>query len=126
MKIALPVDNRDVNQHFGRSNEFAIIEIEGNEIKDSKTVSAAGLAHNHGGLAGLLKNEDVEVVIVGGIGPMAQRALEQFGMKVITGARGAIEDVAKMFAVGQLVSRPVACNHGHGHDCSDHSHGCGH
>jgi len=127
VKIALPVNNnQEVNQHFGRSSEFAIVEIEGSNIKDSKVVSAANLAHNHEGLAGLLKNENVEVVIVGGIGPMAREALEEYGMKVITGARGTINDVAGLFARGQLVSRPVACNHGHGHGCGHHSNGCGH
>lgn len=125
MKIALPADGREVNQHFGRSSHFAIIEIQGSDIKDTRVVSAEDLAHNHEGLAGLLKNENVEVVIVGGIGPMARQALEQSGMRVITGARGAIDDVARLFAEGQLISRPVTCNHG-GHGCGNHSHGCGH
>lgn len=126
MRVALPVDNGNVNQHFGRSNEFAVIEIEGTDIKDSKIISAANLAHNHEGLAGLLKNEKVEVVIVGGIGPRAQTALEECGIKVITGAEGPINDVVKLYARGQLVSRPVSCGHGHGHECSHHFHGCKH
>jgi len=120
LRIAMPIDNQNVNQHFGTSSEFAVIEIEGDQIKDNKTVSAASLAHNHGGLAGLLKNENVEVVIVGGIGPPAQQALEETGMKVITGAQGVIKDIAIMFAKGQLRSKPVSCNHGHGHSCGQH------
>ncbi|WP_066636131.1 NifB/NifX family molybdenum-iron cluster-binding protein [Desulfolucanica intricata] len=126
MKIAVPNENGQVNQHFGRSKEFVILDMEGDKVKETKTVSAAQLAHNHEGLAGLMKDNNVEVVILGGIGPYALQALEQVGLKVITGASGEIKSVAEAYARGELVSRKVVCNHhGHGHG-HDHDHGCSH
>jgi predicted Fe-Mo cluster-binding NifX family protein len=122
MKLAIPNDNGQVNQHFGRSKEFIILEMENQKVKTATPVSAAQLAHNHEGLAGLMKDNSVEVVILGGIGPYALQALEQAGLKVITGASGDIMTIAETYARGELTSKNVVCNHHHG----DHDHGHGH
>lgn len=123
MRIAVPNDNGNVNQHFGQSKEFIICDVEGQSLVSQKAVSAEALQHNHGGLANLMSGENVEVVIVGGIGPYAIQALEQKGFKVITGAAGDIKTVVESFARGELVSRRVVCNHhGHGHGHHHHHH----
>lgn len=122
MKIAVPNDNGKINQHFGQSKEFVICDVEGQKLSGQKTVSAQTLQHNHTGLADLLKNENVESVILGGIGPYALEALEQKGFKVITGVSGDIKEAVEAYARGELVSRRVVCNH-HGHG---HTHGHGH
>lgn len=125
MKIAMPYKEGRVNEHFGSSQEFVVIEAENGKITGKKTVTNE-IMHNHGGLAQLLKAEGVEVVITGGIGrPMAE-ALESVGFKVITGAAGEVEKIAGDFLSGQLISRPVVCNcgghHGHGHGHGHHHH----
>lgn len=128
MKIAIPVENGQVNQHFGRSREFAILSLDNQKVTDQKTVSAESLQHNHEGLADLLHREKVEAVVLGGIGPYALQALEQKGLKVITGASGDIVSIAEQYSRGELVSRNTVCNHHHDHDHHhghDHSHGGG-
>lgn len=126
MKIAIPNENGQVNQHFGRSKEFIIFDMENQKIKTATPVSAAQLAHNHEGLAGLMKDNNVEVVVLGGIGPYAIQALEQAGLKVITGVSGDIKVAAEACARGELVSKNVVCNH-HGEDHNhDHGHSHGH
>lgn len=122
MKIAVPNDNGKINQHFGQSKEFVICDVEGQKLSGQKTVSAQTLQHNHTGLADLLKNENVESVILGGIGPYALEALEQKGFRVITGVAGDIKEAVEAYARGELVSRRVVCNH-HDHG---HTHGHGH
>ncbi len=121
MKLALPFDQGRVNQHFGRSREFAIVEVENGVIVSKKNVSADGLAHNHEGLAGLLKAEGVEVVITGGIGARALKALEDSGLKVLTGVDDGIDEAVNKFTRGELVQKRVACchhgSHGHGGGC---------
>lgn len=129
MKIAIPENCGEVNQHFGQSRNFAIVEISSNnQVTGVETVSAAGLQHSHDGLAGLLKKEGVEVVIVGGIGPGALEALESQGFKVLFGASGAVKDVAESFAKGQFISKRTLCNHDGGHHHHHHHHhgSCGH
>ena len=124
MKIAIPNDNGQVNQHFGRSKEFMIIEMENQKVKSTKSVSTEQVAHNHEGLVGLMKDNNVEAVILGGIGPKAVQAFEQVGLKLITGITGEMNVVAEAYARGELVSRNVACDHSHGHS-HDHEHGHG-
>lgn len=121
MKIAVPNNAGQINQHFGQSREFVILEMDGAEIKNQSLVSAADLQHNHSGLAGLLKDQNVDVVILGGIGPGAIEALEHNGFKLFTGITGSIEEAAKACARGELVSRGAVCNHSHGHS---HGHSC--
>ncbi|MBE3584649.1 NifB/NifX family molybdenum-iron cluster-binding protein [Desulfofundulus thermocisternus] len=128
MKIALPNDRGRVNQHFGRSEEFVIFEMSGQEIKGRETISTVTLQHNHEGLAELFKSKGVEVLILGGVGPRAIQALQQYGLRVITGASGDVEEVARAYARGELVSQGIICNHGHGHGHDSHCHhgpGCG-
>jgi len=122
MKIAVPNDRGRVNQHFGRSEEFVIMEMDGDTIKNRHTVSAAQLQHNHEGLAGLLKNEGVEAVILGGIGPYALQALQAQGFNVVTGISGDVDEVAREYARGNLVSREVVCDHNHGGGEGCHEH----
>jgi len=126
MKIAVPNDNGKVNQHFGRSREFAVLELEGRKVVSQRRVSAESLQHDHTGLADLLVVQAVEAVLVGGIGPLALEALEKKGLKVITGVEGDINDVAEKYAGGELVSKGVACGHHHGHGGHQHGHVCGH
>lgn len=124
MRIAMPADNSIINQHFGKAREFAVLEMDGDKASSVRMVSADALAHNHAGLAGLLTGEQVDVVIVGGIGPYALEALEGSGLKVITGAQGAITEVAGAYVRGELVSKRVVCNHNHGGHHHHHDHGC--
>jgi predicted Fe-Mo cluster-binding NifX family protein len=117
MKIAMPKDGEMINQHFGRSESFAIITLEEDKIVDIHEVSASSLAHNHGGLANLLISSEVALVITGGIGGGMFNALQAQGLKVIRGASGRIEDVVKDYLTGKLKDEENCCDHhGEHHD----------
>lgn len=123
MRIAIPDNNGEVNQHYGQSKVFSIIDIEDNRnIVLVDSVSTNTLQHNHSGLAVFLKSQGVEVVIVGGIGQGAVDGLQQCGLKVLFGASGSVKSVAESFAKGIFVSNRVMCNH-HDHDHHHHHHG---
>jgi len=116
MKIAMPYDQGRVNQHFGMSREFVIFSIDDGKVCDSKVIGSADLCHNHDGLAGLLKDEGVEVVIAGGIGGGMVQALNALGFRIVTGASGDAAAVARDFANGTLVTGDVelcgcGCDH---------------
>ena len=127
MKVGIPENNGEVNQHFGQSASFAIIEIDNNnEVVQVDTAATTGLQHKHEGIADFLKEQGVEVVIVGGIGQGAIDGLESRGLKVLFGAKGSIKDVAETFAQGKLVSKRTVCSHhGHGHHHGE-NHSCQH
>ena len=124
LRIAMPHRDGRVNEHFGSSREFIVVETENRVIKGKKVLTNEML-HDHGGLARMLAAEEVDVVITGGIGrPMAE-ALQLAGFKVVTGASGEVEKVVQDYLSGQLVSRPVQCSCG-GHHGHTHAHGYGH
>lgn len=120
MKIAIPTDGEILNAHFGRSEAFTVFEIEGKEARFVKLLSTIGLQHQHEGLANMFKNAGVEVLVCGGIGGGMINGLNAVGLKVVSGASGKVEDIAKTYAEGNLVSTGSACqehhDHDHGHD----------
>lgn len=115
MKIALPKNENEINQHFGRSKSFEVVTIEDKKVTDRKEVSAESLQHNHGGLAELLKAEGVSVVITGGIGQGAIEGLKSQNLEIIRGASGNIDDIVASYINGELKDTNVVCNHDHGH-----------
>lgn len=114
MKIAMPKDGEMLNQHFGKSKSFAIVTLEENKVVNNKEVSTEGLQHNHGGLANMLENEGVTLVITGGIGAGAYNSLQEKGFKVIRGVSGKIEDAINEYLKGALQDKEVTCSHDHG------------
>ena len=124
MKIAATYDNGEVFQHFGRTEQFKVYEVE-----DQKVISSAMIESNgtgHGALAGLLAGEGIEVLICGGIGGGAQTALAEAGIELIAGAQGDTDEAVEAYLKGELISTGANCHHHdheEGHSCGEH--GCG-
>lgn len=123
MKIAVTYENGMVFQHFGHTKQFKIYE-----IIDSSVVSFSILDTNgsgHGALAGLLKENGIDVLICGGIGGGAQNALTQAGIKFFGGVQGSADQAVVAYVCGKLDYNPDAkCDHhdhGEGHTCGEHS-----
>lgn len=113
MKIAMPKNEDVINQHYGKSKSFKIVTIEDNKVTETKDLSAETLQHNHGGLAGLLKEEGVTLIITGGIGQGALDSLKEAKFEVIRGVSGKIEDIINSYLNGELKDKNVVCKHDH-------------
>lgn len=113
MKIAVPIDTENINQHFGKSEKFLIATVEHNEIVSTETLDVASLQHNHDGLATTLVNNKVAVVITGGIGNGAFYALKQHNLNVFRGASGNAIEVINNYLNGNIFDRPIKCSHDH-------------
>ena len=125
MKIAVTYDSGNVFQHFGRTEQFKIYDVEDGKILSSQVIGNDGLGH--GALAGLLENNAIDVLICGGLGGGAMNALTSAGIQVVAGASGNTDEAVEAFLKGELVSSGANCDHHH-HD-GDHAcgeHGCGH
>ena len=118
-KIAIPTNGELVDAHFGKAAGFTVFEIEGQEARFVELLSAVGLQHQHEGLASMFKRNGVDVLVCGGIGGGMINGLKAIGLEVVTGASGSVNDVAKTYACGNLVSTGSVCQH-HEHD---HNHG---
>lgn len=125
-KIAVTYDNGEVFQHFGRTEQFKIYEIEDDKILNSQIIDSNGAGH--GALAGVLAENKVDVLICGGIGGGAQAALSEAGIEICAGAEGDTDKAVESYLAGELINSGVNCNHhGEGHTCGDHDdeEGCG-
>ena len=112
MKLAVTYDNGDVFPHFGRTEAFKVYEIRAGKILSSEVVSAGGVGHE--ALAGLLAQHRIDLLICGGMGQGAQKALADAGIVVISGASGDADEAVRSFLRGELTSAGVNCDH-HGH-----------
>lgn len=131
MNIAVTYDNGQIFQHFGHTKQFKVYEISEGKILNSKVIDTNG--SGHGALGGFLAENNVEILICGGIGGGAQNALRAAGIKFYGGVCGNADDAVEALLEGNLGYNPeVKCNHhgeGH-HNCGSHSaenhgHNCG-
>ena len=126
MKIAVTYENGMVFQHFGHTKQFKIYEIIDGSVVSFKILDTNGSGHS--ALAGLLKENDIDVLICGGIGGGAQNALTQTGIKFFGGVQGSADQAVVAYVCGKLDYNPDAkCDHhdhehGEGHSCGEH--GC--
>ena len=127
MKIAVTYDNGNIFQHFGKTEFFKVYEVEDNKVVSGEVMGSNGTGH--GALAGLLAEQDVDVLICGGIGGGAQAALQEAGIESYAGASGDADEAVETYLRGELVSSGANCNHHHedGHSCGGHEdgHSCG-
>lgn len=63
MKIAVTYDNGNVFQHFGKTENFKVYEVEDNKVVSSEVIGSNGTGH--GALAGLLAEQGIDVLICG-------------------------------------------------------------
>ena len=124
MRIAVTYENEMVGQHFGRTEQFKIYDIDNGRIVSSEVVGNNGFGH--GSLAGYLKDMGVEALICGGIGGGAMAALAEAGVEVIGGVSGDAKAAVESYLAGTLAPRAdFKCNHHHheeGHSCGGHHH----
>jgi len=123
MKIAVTYSNGEVFQHFGKTEQFKVYEVEDNKVVSSQVMGNNGLGHE--ALAGLLADNSIDVLICGGMGEGARNALAEAGLTVISGAQGDTDAAVEAYLRGELESKGVNCDH---HDHEHHheeEHGCG-
>jgi predicted Fe-Mo cluster-binding NifX family protein len=121
MIIAVTHENGQVFAHFGKCKEFVVYHTEDGEIKSEKIVDASG--YGHAAQAGLLSENNVEVLICGGIGAGAISMTEAAGIKVYPGVTGSAKKAVEDLLSGKEIGTPgYHCNH-HDHE-EEHSCQC--
>ncbi len=121
MKICVPVnENKGLESmpynHFGSAPMFLVYNDETEKVKE---INNGDLHHEHGMCQPIkaVGGENVDVVLVGGIGAGAINKLNAQGIKVYKACNGTVEENIKQFKEGNLSELSVqnACQH---HDCS--------
>ena len=110
MKFAIPLAEGKLTAHFGHCQEFALVEVEENEVKNKEILIPP--AHEPGVLPKWLHEMGATMIIAGGMGAMAIGLFEQNGIKVIIGAPSLEpEALVKSYLDNTLQSGVNACDH---------------
>ncbi len=109
MRVAVTYDNGNVFEHFGRTEQFMVYDIENGEIVNSQILGTNN--EGCGALAGILNIADVDTLICGGIGAGAVNAIEEAGIKLYAGASGNTDAAVEALIAGRLDATGEAnCN----------------
>lgn len=118
-KIAVTTDeNNNVYGHFGTCTNFTIYEIDGTKLNTKSKLDASGSGHS--AIANLLIENEVDVLICGGIGAAAMNMLLEAGILVVPGQQGDIDVTVASYIDGSLRTSDTATCGGHeeGEACS--------
>lgn len=112
MKIAIPLVQGKLSQHFGHCEEFVLLEIE----TTGKTIASKSLhqppAHEPGVLPRWLNQLGADTIIAGGMGRRAQELFAENGIKVVVGAAAEEpEKLAHAYLQNTLVIGENCCDH---------------
>ncbi len=116
MRVAIASDGQLVSEHFGHCQGFTIYEVEDSLRVKKEFVDNPG--HKPGYLPVFLKENNVDIIISGGMGSSAQNLFEQNGIEVIVGTSGLCDDVIGLYIDGSIKSTGSVCNeHMHEKEC---------
>ncbi|MBW2060945.1 MAG: NifB/NifX family molybdenum-iron cluster-binding protein [Deltaproteobacteria bacterium] len=110
MKIAIPLADGRLTLHFGHANQFAIINVEDQEVTDKELSSPP--AHEPGALPRWLHELGVDIIIAGGMGQRAVQLFQQNNIKVVTGAPNlGPEELVQQYLSDALIIGDNVCDH---------------
>ena len=124
MKIGFPVE-RDagleskVYGHFGSAPAFVVVDTEKNEVR---TIQNQDLHHIHGACNPIraLDGQQLDSLVVGGIGGGALMKLNALGIRVYEAGAQKVNENLKLFKEDSLEELTMD------HSCKAHQGGCGH
>ena len=93
MRIAIPVKNENIYQHFGMASTFKVYDIEEKRVVNTFFIESAGTGH--GAKVGPLVDNQVDCVICGGIGEGAVGQLSGAGIFLIAGVSGDADEAVE-------------------------------
>jgi len=112
MKIAISTDSGNVCAHFGRAPEFTFVTIENDQVIEKKVLPNPG--HSVGSIPQFVNQQGANFMIAGGMGNRAEAFFNQYGIEVIVGVTGRIDDVIKKILDGTLEGGESLCSPGGG------------
>lgn len=101
----------NVSPHFGESNSYTIVEVEGNSIgKEFQITSPFFCQHRTCSLPNIVRKQKANVIIAGSMGKRAMTIFKKYGIEVVTGASGNAKVALNNYLSGKLKGL-VECKH---------------
>ena len=112
MKIAIPTANQKLCMHFGHCAEFTLITTDDETRTVVEQTTAVPPPHEPGVLPRWLGEQDVNVVIAGGMGQHAQDLFAAQNIQILVGAPGdKPEKLVSAYLDGSLQIGANVCDH---------------
>jgi len=112
MRIAIPLVRGKLSLHFGHCDNFAIFDIDDKTSKVIDRKDAAPPGHEPGVLPQWLHENNVSVIIAGGMGQRAQQLFAQNNVKVVIGASDQTpEELVSAYLENTLQTGDNICDH---------------
>ena len=112
MRIAIPVANGKLAQHFGHCEHFALIDVDSGAKAIQSESTVVPPAHEPGLLPRWLAEQGATLIIAGGMGARAQQLFTANDNRVVIGARtGTPAQIVETFLAGTLETGENLCDH---------------
>jgi len=112
MRIAIPIANGELADHFGHCERFAFVDVEPSSKQILSTKEVEAPPHQPGLLPGWMRDHEVNVVIAGGMGARAQRLFAAVSITVLVGVPSdTVPALVERYLAGNLTSGANRCDH---------------
>lgn len=108
-----------VSPHFGRCPSYVLVDVEGGKAQELRVLDNPYYAqHVPGQVPAFIRDQEVDVMLTGGMGWRAIALFEEYGIEAVTGAQGTVRRALEGYLGGEL--RGVQpCEEGHAHPPTD-------
>ena len=113
-KVAVPTRDGVVDDHFGHCAYYTVFTILANRVTATERMASPEGCGCKSGIAPILAERGVRVMLAGNMGEGAKRVLEQNGIRVVRGCKGAVEELICNYLAGKVEDNGEGC---HSHEC---------
>ncbi|MDD2478863.1 MAG: NifB/NifX family molybdenum-iron cluster-binding protein [Victivallaceae bacterium] len=112
MKIAIPLAEGKLCMHFGHCEQFALLDVDAEAKKITGKTLVTPPPHEPGLLPKWLGEQNVTVIIAGGMGQRAQALFQERNISVVVGAgANEPENLVMEYLAGTLTTGANFCDH---------------
>jgi predicted Fe-Mo cluster-binding NifX family protein len=120
-RIVIPTENQQglnarLAEHFGRAPYYTVLELDGNEVSNVKTVPNVG---EHAGGRGYSHDHILELqpnaIIIYGMGPRGLDTFQSSGVAVLRANANTVNEVMVAYKNDKLQELTEGCQHAHHH-----------
>jgi len=112
MRIAIPLAQGKLSLHFGHCDQFAVFDVDDDAKNIVSRQDLTPPSYEPGALPRWLNENNVNVVIAGGMGQRAQQLLADSNIKVVVGvSAGSPEELLSDYLQDALKAGDNICDH---------------
>lgn len=117
-KIAIPTREGMIDDHFGHCAYYTVVTLDKqNQIVNQERLDSPEGCGCKSNIASVMQEIGITLMLAGNMGMGAYNKLSAYGITVIRGCHGKVDDVLRSYQNGELKDSFESCDH---HDCTHH------